>query len=125
MKITGDASSSALFLPDAAPSMMMMPAVTPTGADVDHGSFIVDAPSAVPDECLSALTVDPTAATPEPILSAEDDLKAMVGAPVSPTGCDDAAEILDAIDLPDTSVADLPFLTAGDDELGDFLVDWL
>ena len=87
-----------------------------TGADVaaPHPAIVAASP-AVPDECFS---VD------------EETTKKIAASipPVSPTGADEplAAQILDAIDLPDSSIVDLPFLSANpDDELGDFLVDWL
>lgn len=128
MKITGDApslspTSSALYLPDAATSMTMMPA-----ADDECPPALVAASPAVPDDCLSALPDVVESAVGFDAVSNIKDSALFDVAAVSPTGAECAAEILDAIDLPGTTddvAVDLPFLAAGDDELGDFLVDWL
>ena len=127
MKITGDASSSSAFcLPDAVTSTLMtkdleLPTTPPSGADIAapfHPDIVAASP-AVPDECFSTFP---------PPNDEETTTKGVASvSPVSPTGADEplAAHILDAIDLPDSSVIDLPFLSANpDDELGDFLVDW-
>ena len=135
MKITGDASSpsSAFCLPDAATSLMM----TTDDDDLPLTDIVVAAPHpaivaaspAVPDECISLLPPPPATPSFEEVEKTTTTKAAPALAPISPTGTDEpldeAAQILDAIDLPDSSVVDLPFLTAGDDELGDFLVDWL
>mmetsp|Transcript_16058 Transcript_16058/g.34929 ORF Transcript_16058/g.34929 Transcript_16058/m.34929 type:complete len:107 (+) Transcript_16058:1445-1765(+) len=98
------------------------PATPTSGADVAapfHPAIVAASP-AVPDECFSTLP---------PPNNEETTTKGVASvSPVSPTGADEplAAHIVDAIDLPDSSVIDLPFLSANpDDELGDFLVDWL
>mmetsp|Transcript_24928 Transcript_24928/g.72100 ORF Transcript_24928/g.72100 Transcript_24928/m.72100 type:complete len:102 (+) Transcript_24928:1618-1923(+) len=101
--------------------MTMMPAA----ADECPPALVAASP-AVPDDCLSALPDVIESAVGFEATSDIKDPALFEIAPVSPTGAVCAAEILDAIDLPGTSdVADLPFLAAGDDELGDFLVDWL
>lgn len=126
MKITGDApslspTSSALYLPDAATSMTM------PAADDECPPALVAASPAVPDDCLSALPDVVESAVGFDAVPDIKDSALFDVPPVSPTGAECAAEILDAIDLPGTTdvAADLPFLAAGDDELGDFLVDWL
>merc|ERR1719199_1180156 len=122
VKITGDASSlsptsSALYLPDAATSMTMMPA-----ADDEGPPALVAASPAVPDDFLSALPDVVESAVGFEDASDFKDPALFEIAPVPPTGADCAAEILDVIDLPGVAdVADLPFLAAGDNELGDFL----
>ena len=103
--------------------MTMMPA-----ADDEYPPALVAASPAVPDDCLSALPDVVESAVGFDAVSNIKDSALFDVAAVSPTGAECAAEILDAIDLPGTTddvAVDLPFLAAGDDELGDFLVDWL
>ena len=100
--------------------MTMMPAADECPPALVAASPAVpdDCPSALPDAVESAVGFEAAGEIKDPVL--------FQVTPVSPVGAECAADILDAIDLPGTDVAaDLPFLSAGDDELGDFLVDWL